>query len=57
MHSIVAKERAAIEAHTVKVKGEIKRDTPVVVATVGSLLRRSAQGEVCKEAGLLLHLA
>ena len=53
MHQIVAQERVTLEAKIVETKEEIKRSTPVVVSTVGSLLRPSAQNELCKDAGVL----
>ena len=53
MHDVVAKERCAIEKHIATVRQAVIASTPVIVCTVGSLLRKSAMRELSKDAGKL----
>ena len=56
MHSVVAEERCALEAHVSIVEQDIICSSRVLVSTVGSLLRQSALREVGSEAGVLSFL-
>ena len=57
MHDVVAKERCAIEKHIATVRQAVIASTPVIVCTVGSLLRKSAMRELSKDAGKLAIIA